>query len=82
MTDKEFEQIKDITDSILIKELELTLKQVVSSYENRHHHKPTAMELIESYEKIIRPNPTDYISDVKDLKFRQLVILRKEEYEF
>jgi hypothetical protein len=74
---EEFEQMINRTDYILIDELELALKQVVNNYEDRHSRKPTILELIDYLETVIRSNPTHYISDPKDLKFREIFVLRK-----
>lgn len=76
---KESEQLKNISDHTLIDEFELALKQIVRSYEDRHSRKLTILELIDYLETVIRSNPTDYISDPKDLKFREIFIARKEQ---
>jgi hypothetical protein len=73
-------KITDLSDNLLIDELELVLKQIVSNYEDRHSQKPKFIDFINTLNTVITSNPEFYVSDPKGLNLGKIYIYDMEIY--
>jgi hypothetical protein len=71
--------VKGISGDDPIDEFALSLKRIVTAYEDRFSRKPTVSELLYALETVVTTHPTRYVSDSEDLKLGKITVNRNYE---